>query len=138
MMLFGTSLGGCLKSILTGQVSEDDVVLIITRTNCETIYDLLRVVESYFNDGNRFATHATNYDYTGLDLDKLKNLAQRLWENGKIHQPRQFGHGNSFIHSDMSRENLWLELNPIRVNKNKIVVEAYEKYKMLDALTKDE
>lgn len=138
MMLFGTSFGGCLKSILKGEVSEDDVVLIIARTDCHTVDDLIRVVTSYYNNKNSYASMPSNYDYTGLDLDDLKDLARRLWENGKIHQPRHYGGNMSFIHPEMSREVLWLELNPVGINKHTIVMDAYEKYKMLDALTKND
>lgn len=136
MMLIGTSLGGCLKSIMVGQVSEDDVLLIIARTDCPEVSNLFSVIEKYYNNGNKYAGMPTNYDYSGLNLEDLKDLGLRLWERGKIHQPRRFGHYGSFIHPDM--DTLWLEVNPIGVNKNKIVVDAYEKYKMLDALTKDE
>lgn len=138
MMLIGTSLGGCLKSIMVGEVSEDDVLLIITRTDCPEVSSLLSVIEKYYNGGNKYAGMPTNYDYSGFDLDNLKELGLRLWESGKIHQPRQFGHGGHFIHPDLDRECLWLEVNPIGVNKNKMVIDAYEKYKILDALTKDE
>jgi hypothetical protein len=36
----------------------------------------------------------------------------------------------------MSRTALWMEVSPIGLNQNPAVVEAYEKYKMLDNLTK--
>lgn len=138
MMLIGTSLGGCLKSIAKGEVSEDDVLLIITRTDCKTIDNLFKVVETYYNGGNGFAMMPTNYDYTDLDLNELQELALKLWEGGKLHQPRSYGYGTHFIHPDMSRDNLWLEVSPIGLNTNPIVVEAYEKYKMLDVLTRNE
>ena len=35
-MYIGNSLGGCLQSILRGEVPEDQVLMIITRTKCET------------------------------------------------------------------------------------------------------
>ena len=37
MMYIGTSLGGCLLSIMGGEVSEDDVMFIVTRTLSPTI-----------------------------------------------------------------------------------------------------
>ena len=63
-------------------------------------------------------------------------MAARLYLAGKLHQPRMYEHGSGFIHPEMSRAALWMEVNPIGLNKNPAVIEAYEKYKVLDALTK--
>jgi len=136
MMYIGTSLGGCLKSIMLGEVSEDDVLLIITRTDCPTLEQLMTVVERYHSDGNSYATINDNYNYKGIALTELCDLAHRLWEDGKLHQPRTYGHHGGFIHPDMSRSSLWLEVNPIGLNKTPAVIDAYEKYKVLDTLTK--
>ena len=136
MMLIGTSFGGCLKSILKGEVSEDDILVIISRTQVNSLENALRIAEKYYNEGNSYATVSGNYDFTGTDLEELKTLVARLYLGGKIHQPRLFEHGSGFIHPDMSRETLWLEVNPIGLNNNPAVIEAYEKYKILDALTR--
>jgi hypothetical protein len=136
MMLIGTSFGGCLKSILKGEVSEDDILVIISRTQVNSLENALRIAEKYYNEGNSYATVSGNYDFTGTDLEELKTLVARLYLGGKIHQPRLFEHGSGFIHPDMSRAALWMEVSPIGLNQNPAVVEAYEKYKMLDNLTK--
>ncbi len=135
-MLIGTSFGGCLKSILKGEVSEDDILVIISRTQVNSLENALRIAEKYYNEGNSYATVSGNYDFTGTDLEELKTLVARLYLGGKIHQPRLFEHGSGFIHPDMSRAALWMEVSPIGLNQNPAVVEAYEKYKMLDNLTK--
>ncbi len=135
-MLIGTSFGGCLKSILKGEVSEDDILVIISRTQVNSLENALRIAEKYYNEGNSYATVSGNYDFTGTDLEELKTLVARLYLGGKIHQPRLFEHGSGFIHPDMSRTALWMEVSPIGLNQNPAVVEAYEKYKMLDNLTK--
>lgn len=136
MMLIGTSFGGCLKSILKGEVSEDDILVIISRTQVNSLENALRIAEKYYNEGNSYATVSGNYDFTGTDLEELKTLVARLYLGGKIHQPRLFEHGSGFIHPNMSRAALWMEVSPIGLNQNPAVVEAYEKYKMLDNLTK--
>lgn len=135
-MLIGTSFGGCLKSILKGEVSEDDILVIISRTQVNSLENALRIAEKYYNEGNSYATVSGNYDFTGTDLEELKTLVARLYLGGKIHQPRLFEHGSGFIHPNMSRAALWMEVSPIGLNQNPAVVEAYEKYKMLDNLTK--
>lgn len=56
MMLVGTSLGGCLRSLALGEVDKDDVLVIITRTSCKDVDSIIRVVEEYHSAGNVFAT----------------------------------------------------------------------------------
>ena len=137
MMYIGTSLGGCLKSILAGEVSEDDVLVIITRTEAKDLEGLLKIAERYYREGNNYATRPSNYTFTeDTNLEDVKALAARLYLAGKIHQPRINGHHTGFIHPDMSRAALWVLVSPVGLNDNPAVVEAYEKYKVLDALTK--
>lgn len=138
MMLIGTSLGACINSIVNGEVSEDDVLMVITRTECPDLTSMLRVAEQYYFEGNKYSTYNRNYtfDKEKVNIDEVKELVSRLYLSGKIHQPRLYEHGSGFIHPDMSRDNIWLEVNPIGVNDNPLVIDAYEKYKMLDALTK--
>lgn len=136
-MLIGTSFGGCLKSILVGEVSEDDVLLIIARTQANSLENVLALAERYYHEGNNYATVSNNYRFDkSIDLENVKALAARLYLSGKIHQPRLYEHGPGFIHPEMSRAALWMEVSPIGLNDNPIVVEAYEKYKMLDSLTR--
>lgn len=137
MMLIGTSFGGCLKSILAGEVSEDDVLIIIARTQAHDLDAVINLAERYYREGNNYATIKSNYDFDeNIKLEEVKNLAARLFLAGKLHQPRMYEHGSGFIHPGMSRDALWLEVSPIGLNKNPVVLEAYEKYKVLDALTK--
>lgn len=136
-MLIGTSFGGCLKSILAGEVSEDDVLLIITRTHARDLDDIINLAERYYAEGNPTATVSSNYEFDeSIDVNAIKTLAARLYLSGKIHQPRNFGHTKGFVHLDMSHSALWMEVNPIGVNKHPAVIDAYEKYKILDKLTK--
>lgn len=137
MMLIGTSFGGCLKSILSGEVSEDDVLLIITRTQVNDLEGIINLAERYYREGNKYAAAYTNYEFDeSIDLEAVKALAAKLYLSGKIHQPRMYEHGPGFLHPEMSRAALWMEVNPIGLNDNPAVVEAYEKYRVLDALTK--
>ena len=137
MMLVGTSFGGCLKSIMMGEVSEDDVLVIITRTAFKDLDGLMRVVEEYHSDGNTWATKPSNYELSKFDVDQVKELAYRLYEHGKIHQPRLINNFPGFIHPGMNRDQLWLEIAP-RPTDAPAVVNAYKQYKMLVELTKDE
>jgi len=112
-MYIGTSLGGCLVSLMHNEVSEDEVMFIVTRTLCP------------------------------YDLTKVKALATRLYYSGRIHQPRVFddagrkaGHSYSYNHPAKLGQGLWMQVVPTNDNSTPAVVEAWEKYKMLDNLTK--
>lgn len=121
---------------MLGEVSEDDVLCIISRTKCKDLAGLMYVVEEYHGTGNPFANKIANYDFTDIDHEQLQILAQRLFESGKIHQPRLYNDDGGFIHPELSRNQIWLEIAP-RVNDSPAVVNAYNHYKMLLELTND-
>ncbi len=52
MMYIGTSLGGCLLSLMSKEVSEDEVMVIITRTDAPDYEQYINVVKSYHAQGN--------------------------------------------------------------------------------------
>jgi hypothetical protein len=136
-MLIGNSLGGCLQSIMKGEVSEDEVLMLITRTMSDSLEKLMKIVEMYHAQGNFGASRPGQYEMSEFSLDDVQALATRLYQDGKIHQPRNFGVYGGFIHSGLAQGGgCWVEVNPLGINSNPIVVDAYEKYKILDALTK--
>jgi hypothetical protein len=132
-MYIGTSLGGCLHSLMVGEVSEDNVMFIVTRTSCPTFEDYIKVVELY---------HAEQYQLNVYPLEEVVKLAERLWHSGKIHQPRVYAGtdylyaGTDYLYRHPARYGLWMQVVPTNQNTNSAVVDAYEKYKMLDMLTK--
>jgi hypothetical protein len=136
MMYVGTSLGKCLRSVLLGEVSEDDILLIITRTMSPNLEGFLVVVKQYYDEGNYTSHNPYEYDLSVKTWEEVEALATRLYTGGKIHQPRNFvSLGNQFIHPGLSTDN-WVEVSPKSRNTSPAVVQAYEQYKMLDTLTK--
>ena len=134
-MYIGTSLGRCLRSILLDEVSEDDVLLIITRTMTADLEEFIFIVKQYYDEGN-YSRNPQDYDLSVKPWEEVEALATRLYTSGKIHQPRNFATlGSQFIHPDLNND-LWVDVSPKNRNSTPMVVEAYEKYKMLDALTK--
>lgn len=131
MMLVGTSLGGCLRSIAMREVSMDDVLVVITRTDCKTIEDLLAVVETYYKYGNKTSQLPSNYDLRDCDLDYVKEIATELYYNGKIHQPRLYNGFSGFVHIELSRKEIWIPLAPSPKTDDQRVVDAYEKYRVI-------
>jgi hypothetical protein len=134
MLYIGTSLGGCLRSIMANEVSEDEVLLIVTRTYAPEYTDFVSVVTQYHQVGNPY-TRRHNYELGAYPFDEVLSVAKRLWDSGKIHQPRIFN-GNSGPHLFEYGTELWLQVVPTNTNNNPAVIEAYNKYKMLDLLTR--
>ena len=77
--LIGKSLSTCTKDILDGTIAEEEVLLICTSTR------------HTFNDPNHF------YDMRYFDSTEEAELLQRLYKQGRIHQPRMlsdsYNHG---------------------------------------------
>lgn len=133
-MLVGTSLGACLRSIALDEVKRDDVLVIIARTSARDIEELQKLVAQYHKDGNRTASKASNYDFTGIDLELIQDIAQDLWHHGKIHQPVLFNGYGGFIHVELSRNEIWIPLAPSPKTDDQRVVDAYQKYQVLRTL----
>ena len=143
MMYIGTSLGGCLKSLMANEVSEDEVMFIVTRTLCPNYETFIQVVEQYYEDGTPITRTTHSYALREYELIKVKELATRLYYSGRIHQPRVFdnegrkdGHHYQYNHPARLGNGLWMQVVPTNDNSTPSVVDAYEKYKMLDNLTK--
>lgn len=136
MMYIGTSLGGCLLSLMNKEVSEDEVMVIVTRTDAPDFEKYINVVKAYHLQGNLYASKPERYELNDHNLEDLLILAERLWYNGKIHQPRSFVGSTSYRHPFVNGDKLWFEVVPTIDNTTPAVVDAYEKYKMLDTLTK--
>jgi hypothetical protein len=69
MRYIGTSLGRCLRSILLGEVSSDQVFLISTGTRSETKEQYLGIVKQYYQE--RFG----DYDITQWSWEEVEKLA---------------------------------------------------------------
>jgi hypothetical protein len=142
-MYIGTSLGGCLLSLMANEVTENEVMFIITRTLCPNYDTFIQVVEQYYAEGNPNARNPAQYGLGDYDLNEVKNLATRLYFSGRIHQPRVFddagrraGHYYPYNHPAKLGQGLWMQVVPTNDNSTPAVIEAWEKYKMLDNLTK--
>ena len=143
MKYIGTSLGGCLNSLMANEVSEDEVMFIVTRTMCPTYVTFMGVVEQYYAEGTPITRSTYSYSLSEYDLTKVKELATRLYYSGRIHQPRVFseqgrrdGHSYPYNHPAKLGNGLWMQVVPTNDNSTPAVVDAYEKYKLLDNLTK--
>jgi hypothetical protein len=124
---------------MAGEVSIDDVLLIVTRTRAPTFEKYIGIVSSYITYGNPNSRNSHLYELSHYPSDGVIDMATKLWYYGKIHQPRV---GISDSGSDMSEYshlelagNLWLEIIPPQKMQNPAVKDLWEKVKMTVALT---
>jgi hypothetical protein len=79
--MIGLSLSTCVKDILKGKVSEEEVKEIMAGTNYESEEEFLSVIEKYAGmDWKRFG----NEDGTNEGVE----IAKRFYASGKINQSR--------------------------------------------------
>ena len=124
MRYIGTSLGRCLRSILLGEVSSEQVFLISTATRSETKEQYLGIVKQYYQGG------FGDYDITQWSWEEVEKLALELWYSGKIHQPRNFGAGPLFP----TGFKLWFEIIPPHLLEEPAAKDLWEKLKVIARL----
>jgi hypothetical protein len=129
VILIGTSLCGCLKSLAKGEVKIADVLVVISETECKTCDELLSVIEYYAT-----SKFTLRYDMACIDVDTLLNLGRELWLCGKIHQPR-LCNGLVRLPEEFETDNIWHSLVPNYNSDSPAVIDAYEKYLLLRSLT---
>lgn len=123
-MKLGFSLGMCVSDLVKNKVRFEDVLVLITGTALTSREDIKTIVDSY---GNR-----ANY-WLGLDLDACQKMTERLWDHGKILQPRLNGIHRHMVHPDC----IWADVLPSPAKNNAALTEAWEQYRMLVDLTGD-
>jgi hypothetical protein len=119
-MKIGFSFGRCLGSIVRGEVAFDDVLCLIARTRMETEEHVKWVVSEYM--------HRRGY-LLGLDQDKCEEMGLRLFNAGKILEPR----ANNISPMQVPRDYIWMDLFPTAPagTVNESVTAAWEQYRML-------
>ena len=121
-MLIGLSVSKCVADIMQQKVNTDDVLVIIGRTNFK-LEQIDRLISQYQYYRGEW------YDY---DRDSLEDLLIRLFDEGKIHQPRQFGaHPRSVPWGKH-----WLRVMPEPQDLNESAQKAWDRYLLLAGLTK--
>ena len=130
-MKIGLSYSRCVRDIVDGIVDIDDVLVIVARTDFDP-----RNAEEWSSiwTGYHGASPFSNPEWAGYpdeDEDKFRSVTIELLEQGKFHQPRQFGaHPRRLPY-------YWLETfaPEEEVAKNPAVQKAWEKYKILAGLS---
>ena len=132
-MKIGLSYSRCVLDIVEGRVDFDDVLVLITRTDFDPRDDKqwAGIWEGYCYGGMSHPEWA-DYDFNSKDdEDKFRSVSIMLWEDGKIHQPRQFG-----AHPKR-RPEIWLEavLPNSELDRNPTAKLAWEKFQTIASLS---
>jgi hypothetical protein len=123
-MKIGFSLGRCVRDIVLGKVSEDDVAFIITATCIREPEQLGPVIADYMS--------RSDYLY-GLDEVECIRVAHSLWDNNKLIQPRREG-----IHRHKQPENsVWVDIFPTELSENDAVKTAWDQYRFMLHMTEN-
>lgn len=125
-MKIGLSFSRCMADIYTGKVDEQEVLVIICRTDFDPHNDnhWNGIWEGYIQGGwsnPEWAEFADEYD-------DFRRMAIRLYDKGLIHQPRQFGAHPSRMPYH------WLECVVPENEMNPAQQKAWDKYKLITAL----
>ena len=117
-MKIGFSLGRCVRDIVMGRISEDEVAFIIAATCIREAEQLDQVIEDYMYRNDYLA---------GLDAIECKRVAWSLWNNNKIIQPRREG-----IHRHKQPANsIWVDMFPTELSENDAVKKAWDGYRFM-------
>ena len=132
-MKIGLSYSRCVLDIVEGRVDIEDVLVLITRTNFDPRNDdqWSGIWQGYCLGG------ASNPEWANYDLnnkeheDKFRSISIMLYEDGKMHQPRQFG-----AHP-RRRPEIWLEavLPNSELESNPTAKLAWEKFQTIASLS---
>ena len=117
-MKIGFSLGRCIRDIVKGEVSIDDVAFVIAATSATDRAHLDNIVLMYGTEPTYLA---------GLDYHACLAVAQTLWDTNRILQPRRQG-----LHRHAQPENsVWVDMFPTELSQNESVKNAWNAYRFM-------
>ncbi|MNK46315.1 hypothetical protein D3C87_650990 [compost metagenome] len=121
-MKIGFSFGRCIDDILNGRIAYEDVLVIVARTRIPTVEDIRPVVAAYVYER-----------YINGSIDDATAIGERLFREGKLHQPRCFDARVTHV----EHSGVWMDLAPTINTDNETVVQAWKSYQMLLRLTEE-
>jgi hypothetical protein len=134
-MKIGLSYSRCIKDIVDGKVNIDDVLILITRTDFDPHNDdqWTGIWEGY-GGGQTFGSPYSNpewIDHPNEDESKFREISIKLYDSGKMHQPRQFGA------RPQRRPEIWLEtvLPSSELESNPAAKKAWDTFQIVAGLT---
>jgi hypothetical protein len=137
-MKIGLSYSRCVRDIVDGRVDIRDVLVIIARTDFDPHNDeQWRGIWLGYGGGAPDISGFSGFsrsapEWAGYSNEaRFREVSIELWENGKLHQPRQFGAYPS------RRPEIWLEavLPSSELELNPAAQEAWNQFQTIAGLT---
>jgi len=121
-MKIGFSLGRCIRDIVTDEVSYDDVAFVITGTALRDAEAITWCIGDYM----------VRPDYLmGLDEERCKEIGLKLFEDGKLFQPR-LQNVRAFRIPEGA---VWADMFPTNMANNTAAKTAWEHYRFMIHMT---
>ena len=134
-MKVGLSFSRCLRDLVEGRVDYEDILVIIARTDFDPHIDdeWEQIWNGYRYGGWSNAEWATAEDDTGVTNPEeiYRNVAIQLYDNGKLHQPRQYTNGHP-----ARMPYYWLDCVVPDDEMNPTVKAAWEQYQVVAGLSR--
>lgn len=130
-MKVGLSFSRCVRDIVEGRVSLDDVLVVIARTDLDPNDDAQWSSVWAAYAGGNYARTAMEWAGTKHTEQQYRSVSIDLWNQGKLHQPRKFGaHPRRLPY-------YWLEavLPDAELEKYPAVRDAWQQFQSIAALT---
>ena len=133
-MKIGLSYSRCIRDIVDGKVDINDVLVLITRTDFDPRDDEQWAgIWTGYGGGQTFGSPFSNpewMDYPVEDEAKFRDVSIKLYDSGKMHQPRKFGarpHRLPYY---------WLEavVSDNDLENSPTVKDAWDKFQMISGL----
>ena len=133
-MKIGLSYSRCIRDIVDGKVDINDVLVLITRTDFDPQDDEQWAgIWTGYGGGQTFGSPFSNpewMDYPVEDEAKFRDVSIKLYDSGKMHQPRKFGarpHRLPYY---------WLEavVSDNDLENSPTVKDAWDKFQMISGL----
>jgi hypothetical protein len=117
-MKIGFSFGRCIRDIVNGDVSIDDVAFVITATNMRDREQMENVLRVYMTEPHYLLD---------MDYDQCLAVAHTLWDSNRLLQPRAQG-----LHRHAQPKNsVWVDMFPTALSANESVKNAWNTYRFM-------
>jgi hypothetical protein len=126
-MKIGTSLGKCVKNLLDGDIAYDDVLFVVSNTFGPDESRLRDIMSEYWYGGR-----GPDYDLSEYTEQEAQDMAVKLFNDGKLFQPRMFMKGN--WGNAHGLKDTWYDIMPT-VGSSEAAKNAWDAYVMMSKLS---
>ena len=136
-MKIGFSYSRCVRDLVDGHVSIDDILVIVSRTNFDPHNDdqWQQIWQGYGGGNGGTGSILSRPEWASYPAEaesKFRDISIQLWNQGKLHQPRQFGPNTHSVGQT------WVDTEPLDIdhyNDPEAVNAAWNNYKILKTLS---